>query len=144
MEIEYGQSAAVVRTVSDADTALAVGSGDLGVLGTPVLLAWLEAATIEVCGSTDEQTTVGTRIALDHIRPSAVGAEVTCRATVAEVDGRIVTFKVEATQKHHGDDVLIGRGVITRAVVDRERFLAKLDRRATDRSLREGMQSQGQ
>ena len=35
-------------------------------LGTPVLLAWLEAATIEVCGATDEETSVGTRIALDH------------------------------------------------------------------------------
>ncbi len=143
MEIEFGQAATVVRRVSEDDTALAVGSGDLAVLGTPILLAWLEAATIEICGSTEEQTTVGTRIAVDHIRPSAVGAEVTCTATVAEVDGRIVTFKVEATQQHHGQQVLIGRGVITRAVVGRERFLAKLDRRATDRSLREGTRSPG-
>jgi predicted thioesterase len=110
-----------------------MGSGDLAVLATPVLLAWLEAATVEVCGATDEQTSVGTRIALDHVKPSAVGAELTCTATVAEVDGRIITFKVQATTHQHGEDVLIGRGVIVRAIVGREKFLAKLDRRATDR-----------
>jgi predicted thioesterase len=143
MEISLGQSATVVRHVAQTDTAQAVGSGDLAVLGTPILLAWLEAATIEVCGSTDAQTTVGTRVAFDHLRPSAVGAEVRCTAEVAEIDDRMVTFKVEARQHHNGQDVLIGRGVITRAVVARERFLAKLDRRATDRSLREGTRSPG-
>lgn len=138
MEISLGQTAQVVRNVSESDTAQAVGSGDLAVLGTPVLLAWLEAATIEVCGATEAETTVGTRIAVDHIRPSAVGTEITALAKVAEVDGRMVTFKVKATQLHHGEEVLVAQGVITRAVVGRERFLAKLDRRATDRSLRGG------
>ena len=144
MEISLGQTATVVRHVAETDTAQAVGSGDLAVLATPILLAWLEAATVAVCGSTDTQTTVGTRVAVDHLRPSAVGAEISCSAEVAEIDDRMVTFKVEARQRHNGQDVLIGRGIITRAVVARERFLAKLDRRATDRSLREGTQSPGQ
>lgn len=134
MDIKPGQTATVLRTVGQSDTAAAVGSGDLAVLGTPVLLAWLEAATIAVCGTTEFETTVGTRVAVDHLRPSAVGAEVHCTATVAHVDGRMVTFKVEATQHHRDEDVLIGRGVVTRAVVQREKFLARLDRRATDRS----------
>lgn len=144
MEITLGQTASLVRTVSDGDTAKAVGSGDLAVLSTPILLAWLEAATIEICGTTEAETTVGTRVAVDHLRPSAVGAEVTAKATVAEIDGSIITFKVQATQRHNDQDVLIGRGIITRAIVSRERFLAKLDRRATDRLLREGRQSPGQ
>lgn len=144
MDISVGQTATVVRTVTETDTAKAVGSGDMAVLGTPILLAWMEAATIEITGATEAESTVGTRVGMDHLRPSAVGAEVTCTATVAEVDGAMITFKVEATQKHNGQDVLIARGVITRAVVQRERFLAKLDRRATDRLLREGKQSPGQ
>ena len=144
MEISLGQTATVVRQVADTDTAQAVGSGDLAVLATPILLAWLEAATVEVCGADDTQTTVGTRVAIDHLRPSAVGAQISCTATVAEIDDRMVTFKVDARQRHNDQDVLIGRGVITRAVVSRERFLAKLDRRATDRLLREGKQSPGQ
>ncbi len=48
MEISLGQTASVVRQVADGDTAAAVGSGDLPVLGTPILLAWLEAATVAV------------------------------------------------------------------------------------------------
>ena len=126
MEISLGQTAAVARRVADTDTAAAVGSGDLPVLGTPILLAWLEAATVAVCGATHAQTTVGTRVAVDHVRPSAVGTEVTCTAQVAEIDGRIVTFKVQATQQHDGQEVLVGRGVVTRAIVEREAFLAKL------------------
>jgi len=69
---------------------------------------------------------VGTRIAVDHVRPSAVGTEVTCTAQVAEIDGRIVTFKVQATQHQDDQEVLVGRGVVTRAIVEREAFLAKL------------------
>ena len=40
-----GRTATREFVVSDADTAVAVGSGSLPVLGTPVLLAWCEAAT---------------------------------------------------------------------------------------------------
>jgi len=126
MEISLGQTASVVRQVADGDTAAAVGSGDLPVLGTPILLAWLEAATVAVCGATDRLTTVGTRVAVDHVRPSAVGTQVMCTAEVAEIDGRIVTFKVQATQEQDGTQALVGRGVVTRAIVERVAFLAKL------------------
>ena len=126
MEIRVGQSASITRTVTQADTAQAVGSGDLPVLGTPVLLAWLEAATVAACGPDDSETTVGTRIGIDHSRASAVGAVVTCTAEVAEVDGRLITFTVKATQQSGGEDVVVGDGVVTRAVVDRSRFMARL------------------
>ena len=126
MEIRVGQTASITRKVRHTDTADAVGSGDLPVLGTPILIAWLEAATVEICGSTDAQTTVGTRVGIDHHRPSAVGATITCRAEVVEIDGRLVTFKVRATQEVDGQEVLVGRGVVTRAIVDREGFLARL------------------
>jgi predicted thioesterase len=126
MEIRVGQTASITRKVRHADTADAVGSGDLPVLGTPTLIAWLEAATVEVCGSDDEQTTVGTRIGVDHHKASAVGTTVTCTAEVAEIDGRMVTFKVRATQEVDGQEVLVGRGVVTRAIVDRDAFLSRL------------------
>jgi fluoroacetyl-CoA thioesterase len=125
MEITLGTSASVVRTVGEQDTAAAVGSGDLPVLGTPVLLAWLEAAAVEVCGSSAEQTSVGARAGIDHLRPSPVGARLTCTATVAEVDGPMVTFKVSAVQSVNGEEVLVGRGLVTRAVVERERFMSR-------------------
>jgi predicted thioesterase len=126
MEIRVGQTASIIRKVRHADTADAVGSGDLPVLGTPILVAWMEAAAVEVCGSTDAETTVGTRVGIDHHRPSGVGTTVTCTAKVAEIDGRLVTFKVKATQQVDGEEVLVGRGVVTRAVVDRDRFMARV------------------
>lgn len=126
MDIRVGQSASVVRRVRHADTADAVGSGDLPVLGTPVLISWMEAACVEVCGSTDAETTVGTRVGVDHNRASGVGSSVTCTAEVAEIDGRLVTFKVKATQQVDGQEVLLGRGVVTRAIVDRDKFMSRV------------------
>jgi fluoroacetyl-CoA thioesterase len=112
-------------TVTDADTAEAVGSGSLAVLGTPRLLAWCEAATCEALALQLEPgtTSVGVRVELDHLAASPVGRIVEIRARVHERAGRIVTFAVDATDEH---GTVIGRGVVRRAVVDVDRFLAKL------------------
>lgn len=110
-------------TVTDADTAIAVGSGSLPVLGTPRLIAWCEAAT---CAALDDLaaplTSVGTRVEIDHLAPNAIGDDVVVTATIGERSDRTVQFAVEAT---HGG-VVVGRGAITRAIVDGERFLARL------------------
>ncbi|MGO4255339.1 thioesterase family protein [Marmoricola sp. RAF53] len=110
--------------VSDADTAAAVGSGSLAVLGTPVLLAWCEAVTCAVLDLPDGSTSVGTRVALEHLAASRVGAAVAVTATVTYADGRLVRFAVEA--RDTGSQKLLGTGEITRVVVDVERFLGRL------------------
>lgn len=110
--------------VSEADTAAAVGSGSLPVLGTPVLLAWCEAVTCDVLGLTDPQTSVGTRVALEHVAASKVGATVAVTATVAYLDGKLVRFVVEA--RDAASQKLLGSGEVTRVVVDVERFLGRL------------------
>jgi predicted thioesterase len=117
-----GRSATREFVVSGADTAIAVGSGSLPVLGTPVLLAWCEAATCAALDLPDGQTSVGTRVSLEHLAASPVGASVDVTATVAYVDGRLVRFTVEARTGAK----LLGAGEITRVVVDPERFLARL------------------
>jgi predicted thioesterase len=118
-----GRTATRELVVSEDDTAAAVGAGSLPVLGTPVLLAWCEAAT---CAALEPlpaaKTSVGTRVALEHLAPSPVGATVSVTATVAYVDGRLVRFAVEARM----GEVLVGSGEITRVVVDAERFMARL------------------
>jgi predicted thioesterase len=117
-----GRSATREFVVSDADTAIAVGSGSLPVLGTPVLLAWCEAATCAALDLPEGRTSVGTRVSLEHLAASAVGATVSVTATVAYVDGRLVRFTVEART----GDVLVGSGEVTRVVVDAERFMSRL------------------
>ena len=124
--MDVGAQAEVTRVVGDADTASALGSGSMPVLGTPRLLAWFEEATcraVEGALVTGE-TTVGTSVRLDHLAPSGVGATVTVRAEVAAVDGRRVTFTVEATDA--GGNV-VGRGTVERVVVEARRFLDRLD-----------------
>jgi predicted thioesterase len=127
--IEPGASATVVHRVGDEDTASALGSGDLDVLGTPRLVAWCEQATVEsVAGMLDDgsRTTVGTRVDITHERASKVGATVTVRAHLMHVDGRLLRFDVVAEQQADGSTVVVGHGQVTRVVVDRERFLSRL------------------
>ena len=110
--------------VSGADTAIAVGSGSLPVLGTPVLLAWCEAVTCEVLALEDPQTSVGTRVSLEHLAASPLGATVQVTATVSYADGRLVRFDVSA--RDADSQKLLGSGEVTRVVVDGERFLSRL------------------
>lgn len=107
-------------TVTEADTARALGSGDLDVLGTPRVLALAEAATLRAAARclAPGQTTVGAHVELDHLAPSPVGATVRAEARLADRTARRLTFEVRVTQD--GRPVATGR--VTRAVVDRDRF----------------------
>ncbi|MGG5259493.1 thioesterase family protein [Phycicoccus avicenniae] len=121
------RSAEVVRTVAGGDTAAALGSGDLPVLGTPRLLAWAEAATVAALDGAlpGGSTSVGTAVALDHLAPSAVGDVVTVGARMLSDDGRSVVLEVVATG---ADGTVLARGTVERAVVDVARFTARVAR----------------
>jgi len=123
--LEVGRTATVWSAVTTADTAIAMGSGDLPVLATPRLLAWLEAATCTtvsgLLGPSD--SSVGTRVEVEHLAASAVGSTVTTTAELAHVDGRLLRFTVSAQDEH---DRLLATGTITRVIVDRARFLGRL------------------
>ena len=111
-------------TVSEADTAIVLGSGDVAVLGTPRLLAWAEAATIAALDDAlgDGETSVGARFELDHMAASPVGAQVSARAELVVVEGRALVFDVDL---FHDDGAMVGRGRVSRVVVSRDRFLAR-------------------
>lgn len=119
--------ATLTFTVTDDDTAAAVGSGSLPVLGTPRLLAWCEAATCAAVepALADGETSVGTRVSLEHLAPSRVGQEVEVTASSSYVDGRLHRFTV-AARHLGGNGKVIGTGEVTRVVVDGERFLSRL------------------
>jgi predicted thioesterase len=112
--------------VADDDTATALGSGSLPVLGTPRLVAWLEAATCACVEPvlTEGSTSVGTRVQVEHLAASPVGAEVEVTASSAYEDGRLHRFTVSARDTASGQ--VLAAGEITRVVVDAERFLSRL------------------
>jgi predicted thioesterase len=123
MPLQPGLSARVELTVTDADTAQAFGSGDVPVLATPRVLALAEAATVAALAARLDtgQTTVGTRVELDHVAATAVGRHVTALAILAKVDGRRLVFDIVVRD---GDE-LVAEGRVERVMVDRQRFLAK-------------------
>ena len=117
------KTASVTHVVTADDTALALASGDLEVLATPRVLAWLEEAACAALDLPPGQTSVGTRVDLEHLAASPVGAEVTATATVVHTDGRLVRFQVVAQD---ASGTLLASGEVRRVVVDRERFLARI------------------
>ncbi|MBR1688011.1 MAG: thioesterase family protein [Prevotella sp.] len=122
--IEKGQKHTSTLTVTADVTAAAVGSGELPVLATPMLLALMEnAAMLAISPHLPAgSTSVGAHIASSHLKPTAVGNVVTATAEVTAVDGRKVTFRIAA----YAGEELLGEGTHIRFVVDRERFMAKL------------------
>jgi predicted thioesterase len=119
-----GLSATVLLTVTDADTAQALGSGDVPVLGTPRVVALVEAATVAATARAlpPGQTTVGVRVELDHLAPTPVGRTVSAKATLSATDERRLTFEVIV----HDGETVAAQGIIRRVLVDRQRFLERL------------------
>lgn len=110
--------------VEDRHLALNVGSGDLPVLGTPVMLTLMEnAAMLAVSPELgDDESTVGSMITSSHVRPTAPGDTITATATLEAVEGRKLTFRVEA----HDSKGAIGEGSHVRYIINKTKFLAKL------------------
>lgn len=119
-----------VLTVSEAHTAQAMGSGDMPVLATPVMIALMEnAAMLAVDQELPEGlTTVGSGVDVTHLKPSPLGAEIIATAELTEIDGRRLVFRVVAMQltpTEEEEEVVVGEGTHVRYIVDRDRFLAK-------------------
>jgi fluoroacetyl-CoA thioesterase len=119
-----GDTASISFTVTDGTTAIALGSGDVPVLGTPKVVALCEEAAVAALHGTlpNGETSVGTHISLDHVAPAPVGRTVSALASITAVDGRTVDFALSVTD----GDAVVARGHHTRTVVGRERFVARL------------------
>lgn len=120
-------------TVTEQDTAIALGSGDVPVLATPRLLAWMEQATVVAAAAAVDSasTTVGTEVWMRHRRATAVGATVEVEVTEVADQDRGMSFGVVAREVPDGDGAdaagrEIAEGRVVRAVVDRAAFLGRL------------------
>jgi len=122
--IEIGLTHTSQLTVTEAVTAIEMGSGDMPVLATPAMMALMEnAAMLAVADHLPEgSTTVGGHIASSHIKPSKLGDIVTATATVTRVDGKKIEFKLEA----RSGETLLGEGTHLRFIVDKEKFMSRL------------------
>ena len=122
MPVEPGLHGRAELTVTEADTAIAMHSGDVDVLATPRLVALAEEATCRAVSGELEpgETTVGMRVQINHLAPTSVGSEVVAEATLDKIEGRRLTFTVSISD---AESTLVGAGKVTRAIVDRDEFL---------------------
>lgn len=117
-------------TVEASDTAIALGSGDLAVLGTPRMIALMEQAACESLRGhlPAECTSVGAEIDIRHVRPSKIGAQIDAVAEVTDVDGVMVMFSLMARDMSIADEdrSVIGTGQHRRVIVERDTFMRRL------------------
>ncbi len=123
MDIKVGMTAQVETIVEKEDTAQLVGSGDLLVYATPCMVALMEGAACEAIaeGLGEGETSVGTELNIQHVSATPVGLEVYAKAEVTAVEGKVITFQVEAFDEAGA----IGKGTHKRVVVNSQRFLEK-------------------
>ena len=122
--IEVGLKHTSEMTVTHDVTAMKIGSGDMPVLATPMMMALMEnAAMLAVQDMLPEgYTTVGGHITSSHIKPSKIGDVVRAEAEVTKIDGKKIEFRIAA----YSGDVLLGEGTHLRFVVEREKFISRL------------------
>lgn len=123
-DMETGLKHTSETTVCEQNFARTVGSGDLPVFATPAMAALMEnAAMLAVAEHLPEgSTTVGSLIETTHIRPSGEGEKVSATAVLTSIEGRKLTFKIEACDSKG----TIGEATHIRYIVDREKFMSKL------------------
>lgn len=123
MELRPGLEGSAETTVELADTALEVGSGSLRVYATPCMAALMEGAACDCLEGylPEGQTSVGAALDLKHTSATPVGMGVRANAKLTAVEGRKLTFEIEAFDEAGS----IGSAVHERFLVSEERFLEK-------------------
>ena len=112
------------KVVTENDTAQIVGSGTLPVFATPMMVALMENAAMKAAEQLlqEGESTVGSELNIKHLRPTAIGEEVSATATLIAQEGRKLTFTVVATDKNG----TIGEGTHIRYIVNIEKFMSKI------------------
>jgi predicted thioesterase len=111
----------VELVVAEADTALAMGSGDVPVLASPRVLALAEQAAVRAIGAClpEDKTTVGAWVELAHRTPTPVGRTVVAEAVLLGVHGRRLEFTISVSDG--AEEIAHVRH--RRVIVDRARFI---------------------
>ena len=123
-ELAPGLVGEATLVVEEKYTARHLGSGGVNVLATPIMIALMEEASRHAVEPLLEegQLTVGASLDVRHLAPTPMGMRVTARAELLAVDGRMLTFRVEA----HDEREKVGEGTHVRAIINLDRFLARV------------------
>ncbi len=123
MTLAHGLTGTATTIVDNSNTAASLGSGLVPVYGTPSLVALLELAAVHAVMEhlPPGSTSVGTHLDVRHISATPIGMSVRAQATLIAIDGRRLTFAVEA----HDEVEKVGEGSHTRVIVEMDRFMRR-------------------
>lgn len=123
--MKIGLNHTSIVSVTEANTALTIGSGDMDIFATPAMAALMENAAMKAVAESlpEGNTTVGAKLDINHLKPSAPGETISATALLTEVNGRKLTFTLKAENSH---GLIIGEGIHIRYIVEKEKFLSKL------------------
>lgn len=128
MEFNFKEGTSIIKEliVTESDTALKLGSGDLEVYATPAMIALMEntAKNLVMNELPSGYTTVGIEMNVKHIKASPVGANIKCNAVLIKADGKKLFFDIEAND----DDGTIGKGTHIRYVVNADDFMKRTNK----------------
>jgi fluoroacetyl-CoA thioesterase len=113
--------------VTEDNTAKHLGSGNVEVFATPEMVRLMERAGVAAVDHLlpEGQRTVGVALDVKHLAATPLGMTVTARAELMTVEGRRLTFRVEAF-----DDVeQVGEGTHQRYIVDVARFQGRIEKK---------------
>lgn len=130
-QLRVGLSGTASMLVTEGRLATHVGSGNVPVFASPMLIAAFEAAAVDCLDGflPEAHESLGVHLDVAHTSPTPIGFTVTATATIKSVDGRKITFDVSAT-----DGVeRIGSGTHTRIIVDTARFMARIAAKSVSR-----------
>ncbi len=126
-EVIIGTEFVSTTIVTETNTAFTVGSGEAEVFSTPMMIALMENSAY-LCLKpflNDDETSVGIKIDTTHESASPIGLAVTARAKITEVNGKVITFEVIASDAFG----IIGKGMHQRAVVNTEKFVSRASKK---------------
>ena len=127
-ELKPGLIGEAEMVVTEQVTAASAGSGLVPVFATPWMIALMENASVKAiqkCFAIG-QTSVGIQVSIAHLAATPIGMRVHARAQVTAVDGRRVSFQVEAWDEKEK----IGEGTHARAVIDEKKFMDKVKQKS--------------
>lgn len=122
--MQIGKKYTSTMIVEEKHLACNVGSGDLPVFATPMMMALMENAAMLCVADEleDGSSTVGGQISSSHLKPTGLGKTVTATAELISAEGRKLKFNVSASD----EGGLIGEGEHLRFIIDKEKFMSKV------------------
>jgi len=124
--LKEGMTLVEEKIVEEKETAKNIGSGNVDVYSTPMMIALMENTALKLAQKELEEglATVGITVNIKHLKANAIGDKVTCTATLEKIDGKKLSFYVKVTH----EDELIGEGTHDRFIIDEKKFMEKVKR----------------